>query len=662
MKKNIPYLLSLLLVLISQLSQAQKKYEVQSPDKTIQIEVQTGSNLTWSVKSNNAIVLLPSALSIQLSNNETLGKNSKLQKATPSPVKGNIHSSFYKKANIPDEYNQLMLRFSGNWGIIFRAYNDGVAYRFFTEKKDSITVVNEGAEFAFEKDDSAYLPYSLDPRWKDDLHQTSFEALYKEAPISSIKKDSLIFLPVLVDLGNRQKAVITEADQQNYPGMYINGCANNTLQTSFAQYPIEEDYAREGSFNLIVKNRAGYIAKLPGKSMLPWRTIIISKQDKDLLNTDMIYKLAEPSQLKDTSWIKPGKVAWDWWNNWNISGIDFKSGINTETYKYYIDFAAANKLEYIVLDEGWSEIYDLLKIKPNVDLKAIVDYGKTKGVGVILWTVWHALYHHMDSVFATYEAMGVKGFKIDFLDRDDQKMVASTVEIAKKAADHHMLVDYHGVYKPSGLQRTYPNVIGYEGVRGMENTKWSDYNNMPHYDVILPFTRMIAGPMDYTPGAMRNASKDNFRPINGNPMSEGTRVHQMAMYALYDAPLGILCDNPTAYMKEQECTDFIAKTPTVFDETVALDSKVGAYAAIAKRKGDAWYVSAMTDWTLRQLTLDFSFLGEGQYEAEIFSDGVNANRQASDYKREVKKITKGDSLQISMAPGGGWAARIYKVQ
>lgn len=664
MKKNRYCKVFLFIIFISFLhaSYAQKEYSVQSPDKTIQIKVQAGDTLTWSVASNSAVVLKPSSVSLQLSNDETIGKNVKVRKAILSSVINVIHASFYKKANVPDKYNQLLLHCSGDWGIIFRAYNDGVAYRFFTEKKDSITVVNEEADFAFLQDDTAFLPYAIDPRVKGDFYATSFEALYKEAPISSIKKDSLIFLPVLVNLGNGQKAVITEADQQNYPGMYINGCTNNTLSASFAPYPLAEDYARPGSFNYVVTQKAGYIAKLPGKTMMPWRTVIISSQDKDLLNTDMVYKLAEASRLKDTSWIHPGKVSWDWWNNWNISGVEFKAGINTATYKYYIDFAAANKLDYIVLDEGWSDIYDLLSIKPNINLEEIVEYGKQKGVGVILWAVWHAINRQMDTVFPKYEAMGVKGFKIDFLDRDDQKMVASTYTIARKAAEHHLLVDYHGVYKPSGLTRTYPNIIGYEGVRGMENTKWSTYDNMPRYDVSIPFIRMVAGVMDYTPGAMRNANRENFRPVNGNPMSQGTRVHQMAMYTLYEAPLQMLCDNPTAYMKEQECTDFIAKVPTVFDETVALDGKVGEYAALAKRKGDTWFVGAMADWTPRQLTLDCSFLGDGQYEADIFSDGVNADRQATDYKRETRKITKGDKLSISMAPGGGWTARIYKVR
>ncbi|HEY6955640.1 MAG TPA: glycoside hydrolase family 97 catalytic domain-containing protein, partial [Flavisolibacter sp.] len=369
-------------------------------------------------------------------------------------------------------------------------------------------------------------------------------------------------------------------------------------------------------------------------------------------------KLASPSRLADVSWIRPGKVAWDWWNDWNISHVDFKSGINTPTYKYYIDFAAANGIEYIVMDEGWSVKYDLDKISDQINLQEIIDYGKQKNVGVILWATAHAFMGKLDQELPKYAKMGVKGFKVDFFDRDDQKMVEFVYELVKKAAENKLMIDMHGMFKPTGLQRTYPNAIGFEGVRGMENVKWAN-DDVPLYDVTLPFTRMMAGAMDYTPGAMRNSSKSNFRPINSMPMSQGTRCHQMAMYTVFEAPLGMLSDNPTAYQKEQECTNFIAKVPTVFDETVALDGKVGEYVALARRKEDTWYLGAMTNWNTRDLTIDFSFLGDGSYEAEVFQDGVNADRDATDYKREVLTVTKNTKQTVLLAPGGGWTARIY---
>jgi alpha-glucosidase len=359
--------------------------------------------------------------------------------------------------------------------------------------------------------------------------------------------------------------------------------------------------------------------------------------------------------LQDVSWIKPGLVAWDWWNNWNISGVDFKAGINNDTYKYYIDFAAANNIPYIIMDDGWSSALDLYKLNPDINLPEIVAYGKQKNVGVILWGSWFAILKDIDRLFPEMSKLGIKGFKIDFIDRDDQIAVASTYEIARKAAEHKLLVDYHGIFKPTGLQRTYPNVIGYEGVKGLENYKWAN-EDQPRYAVTIPFIRMIAGPMDYTPGAMRNATQASFRPINDNPMSKGTRCNQLAMYVIYDAPLQMLSDNPTAYMREKESTDFIARMPVTFDETVALDGKVGEYCVLAKRKGNNWYVGAMTNWTGREINLDFSFLPAGKFRATIFKDGVNANRDGTDYKKEVVEISSGEKRSINLAGGGGWAA------
>jgi alpha-glucosidase len=411
---------------------------------------------------------------------------------------------------------------------------------------------------------------------------------------------------------------------------------------------------------LIPTKRANYIAKTSGTRNFPWRAIVISELDKELLNNDMVQKLASPSRVTDLSWIKPGAVAWDWWNNWNITNVDFKAGINTKTYKYYIDFAAANKIGYIVMDEGWSVKNDLLKIVPDINLEEIVGYGRQKGVDVILWATWLDITRQMDKVFPLYSKMGIKGFKIDFIDRDDQLAIASCYKIARKAAENHLLVDYHGISKPTGLQRTYPNVVGYEGVKGLENYKWA-VEDQPRYAVSIPFIRMMAGPMDYTPGAMRNAIKVNYHPVNAAPMSQGTRCQQLAMYVVYESPIQILADSPTMYMKEQESTDFIVKIPFTFDETVAMDGKVGEYAAIARKKGNSWFVGAMTDWTPRDLTLDFSFLGAGTYQATIFKDGINADREATDYKKEVIKISSIDKLNIHMAPGGGWVARIEKI-
>lgn len=655
------WLFAFLLSCLNIHAQKNTAYSLQSPDGKISIAIATSPRLTWAVKHEGTPVLTPSAISLSLAGGEVLGRGGVVSSSKNSSADNTFPTPVYKKKTIRDHYNQLELRFRKNYSVIFRAYDDGVAYRFVTNRKDSLVVSGEESDFRFDNDYTAFTPYVREPRFDNDKFQTSFEALYEEKKISQFAIDTLAFLPLLVELNDNKKAVILEADLENYPGLYLakDKQAVNSFSSVHAPYPVKEILGGNvGGRNYIVTARAPYIARTTGRRAFPWRAVVISSSDKDLANNDLVYKLASPSRLSDLSWIKPGKVAWDWWNDWNITHVDFRAGINTPTYKYYIDFAAANGLEYIVMDEGWSLNTDIAQISPDINLPEIVAYGKSKGVGVILWATWYALHNRLDEIFSKYGDMGVKGFKIDFLDRDDQKMVASTYEIAQKGAAHHLLIDLHGAYKPTGLQRTYPNVIGFEGVRGMENVKWAPADDVPRYDVTLPFIRQVAGPMDYTPGAMRNATKEGFRPVNNMPMSKGTRCHQLAMYVVFEAPLGMLSDNPTAYMREQESTKFIASVPTTFDETVVLDGKVGEYICTARRKGDTWYAGAMTNWTPRDLTIDFSFLGDGTYEAEIFRDGINADRDATDYKREVITVTKSDKKTVRLMNGGGWAARI----
>ena len=657
-------LIGLLLVLFmsSTMLNAQKSkvFELKSPDNKIALKLDVGEKTFWSVQCDGQQIIAPSGISLQLEGGEVLGDNAKISSSKTEKVDQIITAINYKKAKIIDQYNQLTINCKGDYGLVFRVYNDGVAYRFFTKKKLDFIVKNEDANFNFTNDYKAFIPYMWDYRGGVKFNH-SFEALYKEINISKFATDSLAFLPLLVDVGNNKKAVILEADLEDYPGMYLN--MNQTkkgFMGVYAQYPLEAKLGGYENMNLIPTKRADYIAKAKGVSNFPWRAVVISQQDKELLNNDMVQKLASPSRLTDISWIKTGQVAWDWWSDWNISHVDFKAGYNTTTFKYYIDFAAANKLPYIVMDWGWSSHTDILTvIAPDINLQEIVDYGKKKGVDVVLWASWYAVQTEMDQAFPKYAKMGVKGFKIDFIDRDDQIAVASLYEIAKKAAEYKLIVDYHGAFKPTGLQRTYPNVIGYEGVKGLENYKWAT-EDQPRYTVSIPFIRMMAGPMDYTPGAMRNANKTNYRPIGAFPMSMGTRCNQLAMYVMFEAPFQMLADNPTTYMKEQECTDFIAKIPTTTDETVALDGKVGEYAAIARKKGETWFVGAMSNWTPRELTLDLSFLGAGSYQAVIFKDGINADRDGTDYKKEVIKVSSGDKVKIQLAPGGGWVARIEK--
>jgi alpha-glucosidase len=642
------------------IAQKNKNFEIKSPGGNLSLNIEAGAKLQWSVQSDGQQIVSPSSISLQLEGGEVLGENVKILSSKTEKIDNVITAVNYKKSSIQDQCNQLIINFKGDYGIIFRVYNDGLAYRFFTKKKGELLVKNEEANFNFTADHRVFVPYMWDYR-DGKIFNSSFEALYKEIKISKFASDSLAFLPVLIDVGNNKKVVILEADLEEYPGMYLN--INQThmgFMGVYAPYPLEAKLGGYGGINYIPVKRADYIAKVDGNRNFPWRIVVISNQDKELLNNDMVQRLASPSRIEDISWIQPGQVAWDWWNDLNISHVDFKAGMNTPTYKYYIDFASANKIKYIIIDGGWSESLDLTKVKPDLNLQEIIDYGKLKGVDVILWASWYAVTQQMDKVFPLYSKMGVKGFKIDFVDRDDQKAVASLYEIAKKAADYHLLVDYHGVFKPTGLQKTYPNVVGFEGVKGLENYKWA-IEDQPRYIVSIPYLRMMAGPMDYTPGAMRNSNKANYRPINSNPMSQGTRCQQLAMYVVFEAPLQMLSDNPTIYMKEQECTDFITRVPTTFDATVALDGKVGEYVALARRKGDTWFVGSMSNWSARDMTLDFSFLGDGDYQAVVFKDGINADRDATDYKKEIIKISKDSKLNIHLAPGGGWAARIEKL-
>ncbi len=650
-------LLTIFLPLTLQAMSQPINYEVKSPDGNVILKVEAGNKLQWSVEYMGQPAIAPSSISLTLGDNEVLGDKVRIKSTDTKEINTQFDAINFRRAVVKDHCNQLTLKCKNDFGVIFRVYDDAVAYRFFTEKKGDITIKQEEANFNFTEDHKAFIPYLRDYRGGK-IFNASFESPYRVQKLSAFEQDSLSILPMLVDLGNNRKAEILEADLENYPGMFL--VLNETgkgLKGIFAQYPLE---VKAGGFNMMNRipvKRAGYIAQTNGTRSFPWRAVLLSNSDIELLNNDIVQKLASPPRLDDLSWIVPGQVAWDWWDDYDISHVDFKAGKNTPTYKYYIDFANANHAKYIILDEGWSDIFDLNKLNPDIDLKEILRYAKEKNVGVILWASWAAITDQMEEVFPKYAAMGVKGWKIDFVDRDDQQAVASTYDIAKLAAKNHLMVDFHGIYKPTGLQRTYPNVVGYEGVYGMENFKWANMN-MPEYVVTIPFIRNVAGPMDYTSGSMRNVTQADFVARNHAPLTKGTRCNQLAQYVVFEVPIQMLSDSPTAYMRAQECTNFITSIPTTFDETVPLDGVVGDYVAVARKKGNTWYVGAMTDWTPRDLTIDLSFLDNGNYQAVIFKDGINADTEATDYKKEVIPVKKGDKLNIHMAPGGGWAARI----
>ena len=639
-----------------------KVYTVQSLSGDMVVNINVDKSITWDITKGKTQVLKPSAISLQ-TDRQTFGVNPKVRKAT-------VHN--YK--NDGDGYQQLLLSCNG-YDVEFRVFLNAAAYRIIP-KKTINKVVNETSEYRFAGDYQSFVPYVNDNR-EGERWCYSFESYYDEAPLSKMYQDSLAITPLAVCLPEGKKAVVMEADVENYPGMYLlkgaSSSSDHLLQAAFPPYPLKEKIGGYNRLNLVPTERAGYIAEKVTR--LPWRIVLVTDEDKQLVGNDNARQLGPQCRIKDTSWIKPGKVAWDWWNNTNITGVDFRAGINTDTYKYYVDFARRNGLEYIIIDEGWSDPEDLLIFSDKMDMAGIISYAKQNGVGVILWSSWRNLiqrgHEKMEEIMKHYGDMGVKGFKVDFFDRDDQKAINSVYEVAACAAKHHLLLDLHGM-RPFGVQFAYPNIVNFEGVKGLENSKWEPrvgdgpLHDQPRYDVTIPYLRALPGSFDYTPGAMVNAVRSQFFGNNDHPMSQGTRVHQMAMYTIFDAPLQMLADSPTKYMQNQECTDFIAQIPTVYDQVVPLDGKLGEYVVVAKRKGSRWYVAAKNNWQARDLTIDLSPLlklnGKTNRpeklsgRANIFADGINADREATDYKHTYQQISAGDKLQIHLAPAGGWTA------
>lgn len=655
----------LITILIGEFTYAQKKYSVISPDGKLNVEISIGKTVEYSVLHGGDLMLEKSPVSLTLTDGTVLGANPKLLKAATKKVNNTIETAIYKKAKIIDNYNELSISFKGGYSLIFRAYNDGMAYRFTTNMKQPYEVKNEEAIFNFPDNPKVFVAYV---NWYDGSKDTfekqfynSFENTYEHILLKDWNKERLAFSPLVVEGKNGKKICLVESDLLNYPGMYLHGNGSNSLQGVFAPYPKE---IKQGGHNMLqgeVQTHESYIAKCDGNTNFPWRAVIVAVNDYELTNSDMVYKLASPSKLTDSSWIKPGKVAWDWWNDWNLRNVDFEAGVNNATYKYYIDFASKYGIEYVILDEGWAVNMkaDLFQVVPEINLQELADYAKTKNVGLILWAGYWAFNRDMEQICKHYSEMGIKGFKVDFMDRDDQAMVDFYHRAAQTAAKYHLMLDFHGAFKPTGLQRTYPNVINFEGVHGLEQLKWSPPSvDQVTYDVTIPFIRMVAGPMDYTQGAMRNSTRSTYRPVNSEPMSQGTRCRQLAEYVIFESPLNMLCDNPSNYMEEPECTKFIAEIPTVWDETVALNGEIAKYVSIARRKGNEWYVGSLTNWDARSLELDLSFLGNGIYKAEIFKDGKNAHRSARDYMKEVVEIPANKKMNISMAPGGGFVMKI----
>ena len=646
---------------------ASKKHVLASPGGKLAAVIESGENLQWSLTYGGQQLVAPSVISMTLADGTVYGGNAKVTKVTTKNVDRTVSAQVYKKAEVRDRYNEMTLKFK-DYSLVLRAYDDAFAYRFVSHAKAPFKVVSEQATFAFPEDWNMYVGYvcqNLGTLETQLFH--SHENVYEHQPLSQWNKERLAFTPLMVEAPNGVKMCVMEADLLNYPGMYLyNDDASATLEGVFARYPKQVEQGGHNMLQMLVKDREDYIASFDGATEFPWRAVSVSETDAQMADNDLVYRLAkDPDPQTDWSWVKPGKVAWDWWNGWNLRGVDFHAGINNDTYKYYIDFASKYGIEYVILDEGWAvnKKADLFQVIPEIDLEMLVKYGEERNVGLILWAGYWAFDRDMEKVCKHYSEMGVKGFKIDFMDRDDQAMVDFHNRAAKMCADYKLLADFHGTYKPTGLQRTYPNVVNFEGVHGLETAKGSRGKaDQVEYDVTIPFIRMAAGPMDYTQGAMRNATKRNFRSVSTEAMSQGTRCRQLAEYVVFESPLNMLCDNPCNYMDEPECTRFIADVPTVWDETKAIAGKVADYIVMARRSGNTWYVGGLTDWTARDLKVDLDFLADGVYEMELFRDGVNADRTARDYKKVTSTVEvkdgKVDALELHLAPGGGFAARL----
>jgi len=641
------FLILTLMFLFSVLISTAENYELLSPDGKIRVEVITGDKLEYAVYFEGQEIIVPSEISMHTEKNGVFGINPKVKSVIRDAVDLVLIPEIKQKsAEIRNHYNELIMAFKGNYTLVFRAYNEGVAYRWESNIRGEMIIVSEEANFRFSDNHTVWFP-------EEESMFSHQEREYLREPLQAITYERFCSTPALVDVDGI-KTIISESDLREYPGMYLQGDPEQwTLKGKFPRVVVEEEQTNDR--NVKPLNRADYIAKVDGKRAFPWRVIAIAAEDGDLITNQMIFLLSEPCKIEDPSWIKPGKVAWDWWNFNNIYGVDFEAGVNTETYKYYIDFASDYGIEYIILDEGWYELGDLTAINPDIDMQELLAYGKEKNVGIILWVVWKTLDDQLEEVMPLFEEWGVAGLKVDFMQRDDQWMVNYYWRIAEESAKRHFLIDFHGSYKPAGLHRTYPNVITREGVRGLEWNKWSD-KSTPEMAVTLPFIRMFAGPMDYTPGAMINSTKDNFSAVFEVPMSQGTRAHQLAMYVVFESPLQMLADNPTHYRKETDCMEFLSKVSTVWDETVVLDAKLGEYIVIARRKGYEWYIGAMTNWDERELEIDLSFLGDRRYEAMSWKDGPNAARNAQDFLKESIIVDKDSKITLKLAPGGGWAA------
>lgn len=630
-----------------------------SPDQKITINISIGSELNYDVMTDDKMIISNAPIDMQLYGEIFLSNILRVKSTKTRTVNETIVAQIpVSRKNIPNNYNELSINFKNNFAVIFRAYNDGVAYRIATTFKDSITVVNETAQFNFAKGAHAYAPIIL-KRPDQDVYHSSFEELYPYESLDSLSKQDYMYSPVLVTTNDNIKVAITESDLDDYPGMFIKGTASNILTSSFAPYPLAEKVVEGDYPQKVVTERADYIAKTNGTRSFPWRVMLIAREDKELPTNDLVYRLAAPTKITDASWIRPGKCTDEWITDINLFNVPFKSGINTATYKYYIDFVKRFGFDRIMMDAGWSNTKDLFKINPDLDMDAIAAYAKQQGIKLSMWTLAMTLNQQLDSALKQFQKWGVDFIMTDFIDRDDQPAVNFHTRIAQACADAKIMIMFHGSYPPKGFNRTWPNCITKEAVLGSEYNAWSDKPTATH-NVTIPFTRMLAGPLDYEPGLLDNATPQQFKPIWGKVMSQTTRCQQLAMFVVYDNPLQIFSGNPSQGSMEPAFMQLLGSIPSTWDTTIITDAAIARFIITARRHGNDWFIAGITDSTARDIQLDLSFLGAGNYAATICKDGINANRNAMDYTIEEKTLTVNDNLQIHMAPAGGFFVRLKK--
>jgi len=636
---------------------ASDSVSIYSPNGRIRVLVESGKELNFSISFDHRPLIFPSEIGLQPDVNTGVSRGMSFNRTTQEKIRSVIISPFpEKRARIPDNYNELTIRFNQPTGLIFRVYDDGVAYRWVSFFQDSITIKNEVAVFRFPPSSTGYFP-EITKRDNADIFHTSFEELYRYKPLDSLRTGSVSFSPVLILREGGPKVVITESDLEDYPGMFISGTNSTTVSGIFPEVPADEKVADGEYPQVIVTRRKDYIARTAGSRKFPWRVFLIAEKDRELPANDLVYRLASPSRLTDISWIHPGKVTDEWIVSENLFNVPFKSGINTATYKYYIDFAKKFGFDRIMLDAGWSDTRDLFKINPAINMDTLAAYAREKHIKLSMWTLAMTLDKQLEPALEQFNKWGVDFIMTDFMDRNDQEMVRFYFRMAEACARHHLMIMFHGAFPPAGFGRTYPNAITRESVLGSEYNIWSD-KPTPDHNLLLPYIRMTAGPMDYEPGLLNNATKSGFRPVPENVMSSGTRTHQAAMFVVYESPIQIFSGNPSQGLQEPEFMKFLGSLPTVWDTTIVMDGKIGEYIVTARKKGADWYIGAMTNWTARELEVGLSFLGPADYRATLCEDGINAHRYASDYSLTQKNLKRNDRLRIRMAPGGGFVCRL----